>query len=195
MDKKSVQPLEDLLDSVRDIDGFPIAKDEDILSISEPPFYTACPNPYIKEFIEKYGILYDPNNDNYHREPFLGDILGNKTDPVYMAHTYHTKVPHRSIMQFIEHYSETNDLICDVFCGTGMTGIAAQATNRKAILVDLSPVACFISNNYNRNIDLKSYKIKAENVLIEAENELGWMYKTQHESKLVSGKQILGTIN
>ena len=56
MDRKSVKPLEELLDSVRDIDGFPIAEDEDILALSDPPFYTTCPNPYIKEFIEEYGF-------------------------------------------------------------------------------------------------------------------------------------------
>lgn len=195
MDRKSVKPLEELLDSVRDIDGFPIAEDKDILALSDPPFYTACPNPYIKEFIEEYGTPYDAENDDYHMAPFLGDISGKKTDPIYMAHTYHTKVPHKSIMQFIEHYTEPNNIVCDVFCGTGMTGVAAQATNRKAILLDLSPVAGFISDNYNKKIDLNSYKSKADKILISSEKELGWMYKTQHNSKLISGEKIFGTIN
>jgi hypothetical protein len=29
----------------RKIEGFPIGKDEDILALSDPPYYTACPNP------------------------------------------------------------------------------------------------------------------------------------------------------
>ena len=29
----------------RKIEGFPIGNDDDILAISDPPFYTACPNP------------------------------------------------------------------------------------------------------------------------------------------------------
>ena len=58
MDKETVKPLKDLLVSVRDIDGFPIGKDEDILALSDPPFYTACPNPYIKKFIECLLNLY-----------------------------------------------------------------------------------------------------------------------------------------
>lgn len=40
MDKKLINPLEELLDSVRDIDGCPMANDEDILALSDPPFYT-----------------------------------------------------------------------------------------------------------------------------------------------------------
>ena len=38
MDRKSIKPLEDLIDGVRKIDGFPIANDEDIIRLSDPPF-------------------------------------------------------------------------------------------------------------------------------------------------------------
>ena len=31
------------LDKVRNIEGFPIGKDEDIIALSDPPYYTACP--------------------------------------------------------------------------------------------------------------------------------------------------------
>ena len=34
----------------RKIDGFPIGADEDILRLSDPPYYTACPNPFIEDF-------------------------------------------------------------------------------------------------------------------------------------------------
>lgn len=30
----------------RKIEGFPIGSDEDILALSDPPYYTACPNPF-----------------------------------------------------------------------------------------------------------------------------------------------------
>jgi hypothetical protein len=31
----------------RKIEGFPIGTDEAILALSDPPYYTACPNPFI----------------------------------------------------------------------------------------------------------------------------------------------------
>jgi hypothetical protein len=31
----------------RKIEGFPIGSDEDILALSDPPYYTACPNPFV----------------------------------------------------------------------------------------------------------------------------------------------------
>ena len=45
----------------RKIEGFPIGADEDILALSDPPYYTACPNPFIKAFMETYGHKYDPS--------------------------------------------------------------------------------------------------------------------------------------
>lgn len=115
----------------RSIEGFPIGDDEDILALSDPPYYTACPNPFIEDFIEHYGTPYDPETDDYHREPFAADVSEGKNNRIYNAHTYHTKVPHRAIMRYILHYTEPGDVVFDGFCGSGMTGIAAQMCGDK----------------------------------------------------------------
>src|SRR5579863_8581645 len=90
----------------RQIEGFPIGDDEDILALSDPPYYTACPNPFISRLTEAHGQPYDPVNDCYHREPFAADISEARTDPVYTAHTYHTKVPPAAAAAYILHYTE-----------------------------------------------------------------------------------------
>ena len=35
----------------RAIEGFPIGDDEAILALSDPPYYTACPNPFLPEIM------------------------------------------------------------------------------------------------------------------------------------------------
>ena len=52
----------------RATEGFPIGSDEDILALSDPPYYTACPNPFIEDFIKHYGTPYDPDVP-YSKEP------------------------------------------------------------------------------------------------------------------------------
>ncbi len=94
---KSCRPLKEMIDSVRDIEGFPIGKDEDILALSDAPWYTACPNPYVNEFIKAFGTPYDEDTDDYERKPFVSDVSEGKNDPIYNAHSYHTKVPHKAI--------------------------------------------------------------------------------------------------
>ena len=123
----------------RKIEGFPIGEDEDILKLSDPPYYTACPNPWIADFIRlweseksavrssEFGVQSSDNPEPaYHREPFAADVSEGKNDPIYNAHSYHTKVPHKAIMRYILHYTEPGDIVFDGFCGTGMTGVAAQ---------------------------------------------------------------------
>jgi DNA modification methylase/predicted RNA-binding Zn-ribbon protein involved in translation (DUF1610 family) len=121
----------------RKIEGFPIGEDEDILALSDPPYYTACPNPFIDDFIKHYGKPYDPENDNYRREPFAADVSEGKNDPIYNAHSYHTKVPHKAIIRYILHYTEPGDVVYDGFCGTGMTGVAAQLCRDKDTIESL----------------------------------------------------------
>ena len=97
---------EKLTDSeFRKIEGFPIASDENILALSDPPYYTACPNPFLADFIDQYGCPYD-SSEPYHHEPFAVDVSEGKTDQLYRAHGYHTKVPHLAIVPSILHYTK-----------------------------------------------------------------------------------------
>jgi len=198
----------------RKIEGFPKGSDEDILNLSDPPYYTACPNPFIDDFIRHYGRPYDPE-EKYSREPFAADVSEGKNDPIYNAHSYHTKVPHKAIMRYILHYTEPGDVVFDGFCGTGMTGVAAQMCGNKeaveslgykverdgtildesgkpfsklgarfAVLNDLSPAAPFIAYNYNTPVDAKAFEREAKRILKDVEEECGWMYCTLSSEKL-----------
>lgn len=143
----------------RQIEGFPIGEDEAILALSDPPYYTACPNPFLSEIIarwqqertalrqeldlpveshlpiagERIGGMAEP----YHREPFAADVSEGKNDPIYNAYSYHTKVPHKAIMRYILHYTDPGDIVLDGFCGTGMTGVAAQLCGHKKTIESL----------------------------------------------------------
>ena len=194
----------------RQIEGFPLGNDEDILAISDPPFYTACPNPWLADFIKHYGTPYNSATP-YHREPFIADVSEGKNHPIYNAHSYHTKVPHRAIMRYILHYTEPGDVLFDGFAGTGMSGVAAQLCGdraevqalgyrvrddgvildeegkpfsklgaRHAILNDLSPAATFIGFNYNKRVNARDFELEARRILDEVEREHGWMYCTLH---------------
>ncbi|NPV81512.1 MAG: DNA methylase [Firmicutes bacterium] len=185
---RSCRPLSELLDTVRQVEGFPLGRDEDILTLSDPPYYTACPNPYLGEFIRRYGKPYDEATETYQRPPFVADVTEGKNDPVYNAHSYHTKVPHKTIMKYIEHYTEPGDIVFDGFCGSGMTGVAAQLLGRRAILCDLSPAATFIAYNYNTPVDVAEFEREAKRILAEVEKECGWMYETLHTDGRTKGR-------
>ena len=184
------------IDKVRHVEGFPSGSDEDIIALSDAPYYTACPNPFVEEFIHEYGTPYDDATDDYHREPFAADVSEGKNDPLYMAHTYHTKVPYKAIMRYILHYTKPGDIVLDGFCGTGMTGVAAQMCGsndpllqaemahkgnnqwgqRYAVLNDLAPVATFISNGYNTPFSQAEFVDEFERICPEVSRYLDMKY-------------------
>lgn len=126
--------LRRLLPSLRGMEGFPEGTDDDIIRLSDPPYYTACPNPWLNDFIREWeGAKQEleskgTRSEDFHvQEPYVNDVSVSKQNPVYTAHPYHTKVPHPAIMRYILHYTQPGDIVFDGFAGTGMTGVAAAA--------------------------------------------------------------------
>ncbi len=197
----------------RKIEGFPQGTDEAILAMSDPPYYTACPNPFLHDFVRHYGKPYDPCV-KYSREPQTIDVSVGKTDPLYKAHSYHTKVPHLAIVPSILHYTEPGDIVLDGFGGSGMTGVAAQWCasapaayrheletdwkkqgkaapkwgSRRVILNDLSPAATFIAANYNLPFDVEAFAKAGKKLLKDVQQELGWMYETTDKDGKTKGR-------
>lgn len=195
------------LPELRKIEGFPIGEDDDIINLSDPPYYTACPNPWLNDFIaqweeEKKELQREGKRKaNFEvKEPYASDVSEGKNNPIYMAHAYHTKCPHPAIMRYILHYTQPGDIVFDGFAGTGMTGVAAnlcgskvdvdalkekdvQVGIRHGICSDLSPVATLIAASYNLKFDARDFERKANAILDQVEQELGWMYETKVNGK------------
>ena len=163
----------------RKIEGFPIGSDEDILTLSDPPYYTACPNPWIADFIAEWEAQKpkQPEGYHYHREPFAADVSEGKNDPIYNAHSYHTKVPHKAIMRYILHYTEPGDIVFDGFCGTGMTGVAAQMCGDREVVLSLG------------------YQVKPDGTILKEESDEDGKKIWRPFSKLGIRKAILNDLS
>jgi hypothetical protein len=199
------EELRKKLPDLKKMEGFPIGEDEDILNLSDPPYYTACPSPWLNDFIaewEKEKIELEKQGKRVANfdvgEPYATAVSEGKNNPIYNAHSYHTKVPHPAIMRYVLHYTQPGDIILDGFAGTGMTGVAASmcgnpenenrhkmsfAKNinwgkRNAICSDLSPYASFISSNYNIETNVSGFLDEAYNIIKEIEASYKYLYKT-----------------
>ena len=67
----------------------------------------------------------------------------------YLTHNFHT-YPAKFIPQIpkstIKALTREGDIILDPFCGCGTTLVEANLLNRRAIGVDLTPIATLVSN-------------------------------------------------
>lgn len=189
----------------RKIDGFPIGSDEGILNLSDPPYYTACPNPWIADFIEEWEDQKPelPENDYYHRKPLDVEVNASRNNKFVNAHSYATKTPHEAIMRWLLHYTNPGDIVLDMFAGTGMTSVAAQLCGapeddfktqidsseekvkwgvRNSIIGDLGVAPAYIARNLNFEDSHESFIREVDSMVDRIKKELSWMYKTKLHS-------------
>lgn len=97
-------------------------------------------------------------------------------------------------MRYILHYTKPGDIVFDGFCGTGMTGVAAQMCGsndgileaemtggnhdksvwgkRYAVLNDRSPAATFIANEYNTPFSESAFHQEFEAIVGDCEKNM-----------------------
>ena len=169
----------------RKIEGFPVGSDEDILNLSDPPYYTACPNPFLADFTSVSRANRGPA-EKYKCEPLATDVSQGKNEPIYNVHAYPTKVPPGAIVPLIKHFCRKGDVILDPFCGTGMTGVAAAESNMglSAILQDLSSAATHIAAAVQSGYDPSKFQLTARSILNSVRDECGWMYSSKVNGKV-----------
>ncbi len=120
-----------------------------VYSIPDGYYSGDQPNPNLHAFVEAHLAErpYNPEHDDYNVPAFNKPIETTKATAIYNMHPYWSKKPHDAIRQYILHYTQPGDLVLDPFSGSGGTAIASLLEGRKAVALDLSPSASFITAN------------------------------------------------
>ena len=139
------------------------------------------PNPNLRAFVEAHvkEHPYDPDNDDYDVPAFDKPIDTTKATAIYNMHTYWSKKPHDAIRQYIRHYTKPGDLVLDPMCGSGGTALAALMEGRKAVAIDRSPAATFITKNYCTPVDVDELQKAFEELKRKVKPEIDWLYETR----------------
>ena len=139
------------------------------------------PNPNLRAFVEAHlrERPYNPETDKYDVPAFDHPIESTKATAIYNMHTYWSKKPHDAIREYIRHYTKPGDLVLDPFCGSGGTALAALMEGRKAIAIDRSPAATFITKNYCTPVDVDKLRAAFEELKEKVKPEIDWLYETR----------------
>ncbi len=83
---------------------------------------------------------------DYHTRPLLEEIKVRKRAKRrhFGVHGYFTKQAWNVVAEYIKNFSQPGDLVLDPFGGSGVTAIEAMMNNRRAINIDLNPMAVFL---------------------------------------------------
>jgi DNA modification methylase len=107
-----------------------------------------------------------------------GEISVKRSDPIYNAHAYLTKVPITAIEPFIETFTEPEDVVLDMYGGSGMTGVAAAMHGRRAEVRDISALGRHIGRNYVNLVDADAFRAEANRIIDDVVNRVGDVYAT-----------------
>ncbi|MGA2885020.1 MAG: DNA methyltransferase [Halobacteriota archaeon] len=77
---------------------------------------------------------------------------------MYLMHKYWARKPFNVVREYITHYSNAEEIVLDPFCGSGVTAIEAVKSGRKAIAIDLNPLAVFITRVTATPVDLQEFQ-------------------------------------
>lgn len=113
--------------------------------------------------------------------PLPDVVVSPRTDPIYNAHGYLTKVPVGAIRPFIEEFSKPGDLVLDPFAGSGMTGVAAVMSGRRAELGDLAVLGKHIGTGFLTIVDGDLLAETGTAVVDDTKNKVGHLYRTKRK--------------
>jgi len=148
------------------------------------------PNPNLRRFVEQKSTPYEPENDDYNIRAFNQPIETTKAAAIYNMHVYWSKKPHQAIRQYIRHYTKPGDIVLDPFCGSGGTAVSALLDGRKAIAIDRSPAATFITKNHCTPVDPDELLSAYHKVKQAVQKEIDWLYGTRCDR--CGGKAMTG---
>jgi 16S rRNA G966 N2-methylase RsmD len=106
-------------------------------------------------------------------------VAVKRSDPVYAAHSYLTKVPVTAIRPFIEAFTDPGQTVLDPFAGSGMTGVAAALCGRRAQLRDINVLGWHIGTNYVNLVDTDVFREAVSTTIAAAVDMVGDVYATQ----------------
>ena len=101
--------------------------------------------------------------------------------PVYMMHKYFVRRPWNVFSQILSHYSSPSEIVLDPFCGGGTTVVESLKLKRKAIGVDLNPVATYITEMECRELDVESFMAGVSQVTEQVKHSILSLYRTRCE--------------
>lgn len=106
-------------------------------------------------------------------------LVARAHTPMFLMHKYWARKPHNVVREYVEAYSKPGEIVLDPFVGSGVTAIEAMRSGRKAVAIDLSPVAIFVTRNTLMPMNLAKYAQVFSDIEEKVSDTINGFYKTK----------------
>jgi len=111
--------------------------------------------------------------------PLISDIQSTLAETDSQMHIYWAKKPFNITAKVIQELSKPGEIVFDPFLGSGTTVIEALKAKRKAIGIDLNPLAIFITKAVTSPVKRSALLRAWDQVVSEARAEIEQLYVTR----------------
>lgn len=111
--------------------------------------------------------------------PIQKVIKSEPHSPPYMMHKYWARRPHNVFRELISHYTMPGDIILDPFCGGGVTVVESLQLRRKAIGIDINPLATYVTEMEISPVNLDELYLSHEALSDRVGIEISRLYNTE----------------
>ncbi|MCL2289088.1 MAG: type I restriction enzyme HsdR N-terminal domain-containing protein [Bacteroidetes bacterium] len=136
---------------------------------------TLSPNSFQKGKVFTYETVVGAKTSfDYTSRPLLKEIPVKKQQARrhFGVHGYFTRQTWNVVTTYINNYTQPGDIVLDPFSGSGVTAIEAMVNNRKAISIDINPMAVFLANSLLSPINFSQFAVSYQRIIKEyKENE------------------------
>jgi DNA modification methylase len=94
-------------------------------------------------------------------------------------HKFWARKPHNVVSEYIQHYSKKGDIVLDPFCGSGVTAIESLKLGRKAVAIDLDPIATFITRMSMIPVNITEYEKAYQSLKEKVKPKINQLYQTK----------------
>ena len=99
---------------------------------------------------------------------------------MYRTHKYWARKPWYVVAEYIKFFTAPGDAVIDPFAGSGVIGIESAVLDRKAHLIDLNPIASFVSKmTALAPVDLEAFRSIFERIQDKVKSRLTGLYQLE----------------
>lgn len=98
---------------------------------------------------------------------------------LYAVHKYWSRKPGNVVRSIIERHTSPGDVVLDPFAGSGVTLIEAVLSGRRAVGVDLNPIAVFLTQTSIADVDLRELEAAFRDLKTALADRVAELYRTR----------------